>query len=274
MSIPRDSNPPSEDLSRNGRIATRRIGPVLAIGIDRVAKRNGFTPEMATALGDAYTELEREPELRVGLLHAAGEHFTAGLDLPRWAPLMKSGTEVWGGTRIDPLALREPRRTKPVVAAVQGICYTLGIELMLAADVVVAASDCRFAQLEVRRGIMATGGATLRIAERAGIGNAMRYLLTGDEFDAETALRFGLVQQVVAPGRQFDEALAIAQRIAAAAPLAVQATRASVLQAIESGPQVAIDAFSAVQARLAASEDAREGVAAFVDRRPPAFRGR
>ena len=86
----------------------------------------------------------------------------------------------------------------------QGITFTIGIELMLAADVVVAASDCRFSQLEVKRGIMATGGATIRMVERAGWGNAMRYLLTGDEFDVATALRLGFVQEVTAPGDQLN----------------------------------------------------------------------
>jgi enoyl-CoA hydratase len=257
-----------------GRIVTRRIGSVLAIALDRPAKRNGFTPEMAVQLGDAYDALERDPALRVGLLHAEGAHFTGGLDLPRWAESMKAGRSMWGGERIDPLDLREPRRTKPLVAAVQGVCYTLGVELMLAADVVVAADDCRFSQLEVKRGIMATAGATIRIAERAGMGNALLYLLTGDEFDAPAALRMGLVQKVVPPGRQFDEALAIAERIAAAAPLAVRATLASVRLAHEQGPKAAFEEFARVQAGLAASDDAREGVASFVERRPPKFTGR
>jgi enoyl-CoA hydratase/carnithine racemase len=93
---------------------------------------------------------------------------------------------------------------------VQGICFPLGIELMLAADIVIAASDCRFAQLEVKRGIMPAGGATLRMVERAGWGNAQRYLLTGEEFGAAAALRLGLVQEVVAPGEQKKRALALA----------------------------------------------------------------
>ena len=97
------------------------------------------------------------------------------------------------------------------MVAVQGITYTLGIELMLAADIVVAADNCRFSQLEVKRGIMATGGATLRLAERAGMGNALLHLLTGDEFGSAEALRLNLVQRVVPAGQQLNEALNIAQ---------------------------------------------------------------
>ena len=258
-----------------GRIVVRRIdAAVLAIGLDRPAKRNGFTPEMALQLADAYTELERDDSLRVGLLYAEGDHFTGGLDLPRWAPRMQAGEPMWPADRIDPFGLREPRRTKPVVCAVQGWCWTLGLELMMAADIAVAAHDTRFSQLEVLRGVMATGGGTIRIAERAGLSNALLYLLTGDGFDAAEAYRLGLVQKVVPAGSQFGEALGIARRIAAAAPLAVRATLANARLAIEQGPQAAIAEHSAVQQRLARSEDAAEGVAAFRARRAPRFRGR
>jgi enoyl-CoA hydratase/carnithine racemase len=145
---------------------------------------------------------------------------------------------------------------------------------MLAADIVVAAHDCRFAQLEVKRGIMATGGATLRMMERAGWGHAMRYLLTGDEFDAATALRLGFVQEVVPAGSQFARALEIAERIAAQAPLAVRATIASSRLAVEQGDAAAIAQFRATQATLANSADAKEGVASFVEKRAARFSGR
>jgi enoyl-CoA hydratase len=165
------------------------------------------------------------------------------------------------------------RRTKPMIAAVKGITYTLGIELMLAADIVVAADNCRFSQLEVKRGIMATGGATLRMAERAGLGNAMLHLLTGDEFGSAEALRLNFVQKVVPAGQELDEALRIAQAIAAQAPLAVVATRLSVLKAVEQGPMEAMGEFIDVQQRLSRSEDAAEGVKSFVEKRAARFTG-
>jgi enoyl-CoA hydratase/carnithine racemase len=180
----------------------------------------------------------------------------------------------WG--LVDPLNLGMEgyrRRTKPMVVAVQGITYTLGIELMLAADIVVAAEDCRFSQLEVKRGIMATGGATLRMAERAGLGNAMLHLLTGDEFDAHEAHRLGFVQQVVPTGEQLQQALNIAQAISQQAPLAVVATRLNALKASEQGPAVAMQEFMATQQRLSNSEDAKEGVQSFIEKRAAQFKG-
>ena len=125
---------------------------------------------------------------------------------------------------------------RTLVAAVQGICFTLGIELMLASDIVVAASDCRFAQIEVKRGIMPSAGATIRMTERAGLGNALQYLLTGDEFNAETALRLGFVQEVVAPGSERQRAIEIATLISEQAPLAVAATLANARKAVFDGP--------------------------------------
>jgi enoyl-CoA hydratase/carnithine racemase len=160
------------------------------------------------------------------------------------------------------------------VCAVQGICFTLGIELMLAADIAIAADDCRFAQIEVKRGIMPAGGATFRMVERAGWGNAQRYLLTGDELNAADALRLGFVQEVVPVGQQKERALAIANRIAEQAPLAVCASLASSRIAVERGPHAAIRELNAQQARLMATEDAAEGVRSFVERRNGRFVGR
>ncbi len=261
----------------DGNIDCTVEGEVLLIGINRPAKRNGFTPKMYLELGQAYTRLDDDPGLRAGVLHAAGAHFTAGLDLPTIAPLMRRGEKAVPAGLVDPLDLGMEgyrRRTKPMVVAVKGITYTLGIELMLAADIVVAADDCRFSQLEVRRGIMATGGATLRMAERAGLGNAMLHLLTGDEFDSAEALRLHFVQKVVPAGQELDVALGIAHVIAAQAPLAVVATRRSARKAVEHGPLAAMLDFIDVQQRLSGSADAAEGVLSFIEKRATRFTGR
>ena len=259
--------------SVEGQISSELRGRVFIMRIERPKKLNGFTVKMIRELAAAYSTLEDDDEAWVGLLCAEGAHFTAGLQLDQLGPYMARGESVWPEKHVDPLGLHDNRRSKPLVVAVQGITFTLGIELMLAADIVVAAHDCRFAQLEVKRGIMATGGATLRMMERAGWGNAMRYLLTGDEFDAAAALRMGFVQEVVPAGSQFERALEIAERIAAQAPLAVRATIASSRLAAEQGPQAAIAEFRAVQARLANSADAKEGVASFLEKRAARFSG-
>jgi enoyl-CoA hydratase/carnithine racemase len=260
-----------------GTITTERRGALLLIGINRPAKYNGFTPRMFRELGEAYTLLDDDDELRVGVLHAFGKHFTAGLDLPTIAPLMQRGEKAIPLGLVEPTDVGTPgmrRRRKPMVAAVKGITFTLGIELMLAADIVVAADDCRFSQLEVKRGVMATGGATLRMAERAGLGNALLHLLTGDEFGSSEALRLNFVQRVVPAGQELEEALLIARRIAEQAPLAVVATRLNALKAVEQGPPAAAADFIDVQRRLANTEDAAEGVRSFVERRPARFKGR
>jgi enoyl-CoA hydratase/carnithine racemase len=258
----------------DGEVRRERRGNVLVVTIDRSDKVNSFTPKMMGEFVDALEELEREGELRCGLVCSEGKHFTAGLDLPKFRDMQMRGEPVFPRGRLDPADLRDPRRTKPLVYAVKGICFTLGIELMLAGDVVVAASDCRFGQIEVKRGIMPGAGGTFRFVERGGWGNAMRYLLTGDEFGADEAYRMHFVQQVVAPGQEFDAAFGIAERIATQAPLAVVASRQNALRALEHGPRAAIDDLNGLRRMLSNSEDAKEGVASFVEKRPAKFTGR
>ncbi|NVB39917.1 crotonase/enoyl-CoA hydratase family protein [Pseudenhygromyxa sp. WMMC2535] len=260
----------SESAPPEGRVTTEVHGHLLTITIDRPAKYNGFTPEMLDQLAAAYTRLEDEDALWCGLLVAEGKHFTAGLELSRF-DITKGLSDA---TQIDPLDLHGRRRTKPVVAAVHGICFTIGIELMLAADLVIAERGVRFAQLEVQRGLMAYGGATIRMVERAGWGNAMRWLLTGDEFDGETALRLGFVQELVDAGEGRARARAIAERICEQAPLAVRASRRSAQLAAEEGAAAAIAAFPEQLAALAGSEDFAEGVQSFRERRAGRYVGR
>ncbi|HEY6648556.1 MAG TPA: crotonase/enoyl-CoA hydratase family protein [Mycobacterium sp.] len=247
---------------------------VLRIGLNRPAKRNAFNVEMLDELGRAYERLERDDDLRVGVLYANGDHFTAGLDLAEVGPRLMEGSLDWPDDARNPWRNDGRPWTKPVVAAVQGRCLTLGIELLLAADVRIASADARFAQLEVQRGIYPFGGATTRLPRDAGWGNAMRWLLTGDEFDAAEALRIGLVQEVVAPGDQLDRAVELAERIATrSAPLAVRTTLAAAQRANREGEQVAEGRFVDDVVALFQTKDGAEGMLSFIERRPARFIG-
>jgi enoyl-CoA hydratase len=253
-----------------GRIATEKRGRLFLIGIDRPKKYNGFTPKMLTELAEAYTAYERDPELWCAVLHAEGQHFTAGLQLSA----VDITAELIAPGLVDPLALQPPFRKKPVVAAVKGFCFTIGIELMLAADIVVAEEGTRFAQVEVKRGLAAYGGATIRFVERAGWGNAMRYLLTGDEFDPATAHRLGFVQEVVPQGQGLAKALEIAERIARQAPIAVRASRENSWIYATSGQDAAIADLAKQRAAIIKTEDFAEGVRSFNERRDGDFKGK
>ncbi|MCW2652523.1 MAG: enoyl-CoA hydratase [Mycobacterium sp.] len=256
-------------------VSLERDGHVLMIGLNRPAKRNAFTLAMLADLSRAYALLESDDGLRAGVIFAHGDHFTAGLDLVDVGPAIASGTAPVPEDGRDPWRLDGPW-TKPVIAAAQGWCMTLGIELLLAADIRIAAADTRFAQIEVRRGIYPFGGATLRLPQVAGWGNAMRWLLTGDEFDAAEAYRIGLVQEVAADAASaLERARTIAHTIAdAAAPLGVTATLASAQLAASEGEAAAIAQLRPEATRLFGTEDAAEGLQSFVERRAAAFAGR
>ena len=257
------------------KIITERRGHILLIGLNRPEKRNAADFDLLSRLADAYGELERDPELRVGLVHGVGDHFTAGLDLADLGPRIGAdGLSFVGPDGIDPWQVSGTPLTKPVVIAVQGTCLTLGVELILASDIAVAARGTRFGQIEVTRGILPFGGATLRFPRAVGWGNAMRHILTGDLFDAAEAHRIGLVQEVVDDGSQFDRALELAERIAAQAPLAVQAALANAKRAVRAGDAAAEAELQPTLVRLAASEDARIGMEAFLTRTEAQFVGR
>jgi enoyl-CoA hydratase/carnithine racemase len=256
-----------------GRVSLQRRGHVLLMGLDRAAKRNAFDLPLWDALCRAYAELDGDPGLRVGVLHADGDHFTGGLDLPQWSTMFASGAWAICDGGLDPLGLTGRRVSKPVVAAVQGICLTIGIELLLATDVRVAAASTRFGQIEVKRGIYPVGGATLRFPREVGWGNAMRWLLTGEEFDAAEALRLGLVQEVVPHGAQLDWAVALAELIAAQAPLGVYATLASSRAAVPHAEREAAARLMPELQPIMGSDDVQEGLRAFVERRPGRFTG-
>jgi len=257
-------------------ITVERDGHVLLVGVNRPDKRNAFNLATIDALGSAYETLGTDDELRAGVLFAHGDHFSAGLDLAEVGPeVAEHGPAVLCGShRFDPFAVWADPVPKPVVMAVNGIAFTLSIELALAADIVIAADDVRFRQLEIGRGIMPFGGATFRAPAQLGWGNAMRFLLTAEEFGAAEAFRIGLVQEVVSAGSHVQRASELAHLIARQAPLAVQATLASARAGLGGGPRAARDCIESLLPGILGSQDAAEGLHSFVERREAHFTGR
>ena len=256
-------------------LTLERRGHVLLMGLNRPHKRNAFNIELLMELGRAYELLERDEALRCGVLFAHGDHFTGGLDLAEVGPALADGNLRYPEDGRDPWRNDGKPWTTAVVAAAQGWCMTLGIELLLAADVRVASSDARFAQLEIQRGIYPFGGATIRLPREAGWGNAMRWLLTGDEYDAAEARRIGLIQEITKPGAHLDRAIELAESIATrSAPLGVRTTLASAQRALTEGHASAAARLNDDLVALLRTEDGAEGMLSFIERRPAEFTGR
>lgn len=247
-------------------------GPILMIGVNRVAKRNAWNREIIGAVGDAYERLRDDDDLRVAVVWAHGDHFSAGLDLPDVLPALAGDGELMDPDQPDPWAFLGEPCPKPVVVAAQGRCYTLGIELILASQAAVVAQDTIFAQLEVARGIIPLGGGGHRLPGLSKRG--MQWLLTAETFDAQAALEVGMVSEVVPTGTQLDRAIEIAQRIAANAPLAVRAALANARAAHRAADEAAAAHVNSAGGALFNSEDAMEAVAAMTERRDPVFKGR
>lgn len=256
----------------NGKVSREIQQHLLLIGLDRTSKRNAFDSHMIDDLSQALTEYENNPELRCAILFAHGEHFTAGLDLAELQPKMATGIFSTDQEIINPWGTSGRKRKKPVIVAVQGYCYTAGIELLLNADIAIAQNNTQFTQIEVMRGILPFGGATSRFVKSAGWSNAMRYLLTGDLFDAETALNLNLITEITSE-HPLKRAIELGERIAKAAPLAVQATLAAAKDAIELGEQQAFQNLDQHLKPLLSSNDVQEGVLAMLQKRPPQFTG-
>lgn len=257
------------------QVETTIRGNILDIRMNRPEKLNALSVQMYHELCQALGDLDRNPELRVAVLSAEGKHFTAGVELDQWAPHFGSGKGFpleEGG--IDAFGLTGPRRRKPVVQAVQGYCFTWGVEMMLNMEVRVAADDTQFAMLEVQRGLYPCGGATLRLPQQMGLANAQRYLLTGERWSAAEAYRTGLVQELVPPGQQYEAAMKIAEGIASAAPLAVQALMKAVDFAAHNPQPEAVQQIFTDLVPIMQTEDVAEGIQSFMERRQAVFKGR
>jgi enoyl-CoA hydratase len=255
-----------------GRVHHERHERILKIIIDNPAKKNAFSPEMMEQLSEAITLLDRDADLWAGVLCAEGKDFTAGLDMPKFfGPNATRKPRPEGN--IDPFGMANHCR-KPVITAVQGIVFTIGIEMMLAGDIVVAADDCRFCQMESKRGIAPLGGAHFRFITRTGWGNAMYHLMLCDEFSSAEAYRIGLVQEVVPAGQQVERAMELARIIARNAPIGIQVTKEAGRKFIEAGERAAVAAVPAIRERVMNTADAAEGIKSFVERRAAVFTGR
>jgi enoyl-CoA hydratase/carnithine racemase len=273
------TGPASIDRHPHGAVRTSVVDEhILVMTVDRVEKKNAFTPKISNELSDALTRLDEDDDLFVGVLAFAGDHTTAGLEMPlffseearRDAALRKAAET---SEPVDPFGLGR-RLRKPRVTAVQGITFTIGIEIALAGDIVVAASDTRFCQMEPKRGLAPLGGATVRYVQRAGWGNAMYHLLRADEFGAAEAYRIGLVQEVVDPGEQIERAVELAREMLQCSPLALMLTIANARLALDRDEPAAIEAIPAMAATVQATADFQEGIASFIERRPAQFTGR
>ena len=232
-------------------------GHILLIGLNRPDKYNAMNLAAIEQLAQAYQRLEDTPHLA-----------EVGPEVATRGPGALSGT-----TNIDPYGLWAQKVSKPIVMALHGIAFTLSIELALASDIVIAAENVRFRQLEIARGIMPFGGATIRATQQLGWGNAMKFLLTGEEFGADEALRIGLIQEITPVGQDTERAIELAEVIAAQAPLGVYATLANAKVSREQGEEAAIEHLRKTLPGILASKDAAEGVQSFLERRDGNFSG-
>ena len=250
-------------------------GQILLIKINRPEKYNALSIAMYHDLGRALARLNADPELRVAVIHAEGKHFTAGVELDSWAPVLGSGRPIpIPSDEIDPYGLTGERHAKPLVIAVQGYCFTWGVELLLNTEIRVAARDTVFQMLEVQRGLFPCSGATLRLHKEIGWGNAHKLMLTGERWNAEDAYRWGMVQDVVDPGEQFARAMKYAREIADCAPLGVQALLRSTRAAETEDRDTAVRQMFLDLMPVMKSQDAAEGIRSFLERRKAVFPGR
>jgi enoyl-CoA hydratase len=256
------------------KVTTELDGFVLQIGVDRQDRANAWDVEVIAGVCEALARVRDDDGVRAGVIFGHGKHFTGGLDLADVAPVVAGGD---GGSLIpegcpDPWGVFGEPCPKPIVIAAHGRCNTLGVELMAATQLAVASEDTVFAQLEVARGILPLGGATFRLPLQLGAAG-MRLLLTAEDFDAAEAYRIGLICEVAPVGEHLEAGLRLAHKIAANAPLGVQASLANARSArtlwLEHAAADLADRIGPVMA----SADALEGVAAMMEKRPAVFTG-
>ncbi|WP_020500466.1 crotonase/enoyl-CoA hydratase family protein [Sciscionella marina] len=249
---------------QDATVLVERRGRILLVTLNRPSARNAIDGAVAEELAAAARELDSDPELSVGVLTGTGQDFCAGMDLKAFARKEDMSPVV--------RFIREGTR-KPLIAAVEGHAVAGGLELVLACDLVVAASDARMGIPEATVGLFAAGGGLLRLPDRIGSSLALQMALTGDPVSAERAYAAGFLARLAEPGEAEQEALRLAERVAHNAPLGIAASK----ELIRAGRGMTEAQFWAYQAPLRdqvfTSGDAREGPRAFAEKRPPRWTG-
>ena len=243
-------------------------GNVQIMTLNRPEARNAATLEMSEAMVAALDELDRNPALQVGIITGAGGTFCAGMDLKGFLEGKRPSVP---GRGFCGVTMQPPR--KPLIAAVEGYALAGGFEVVLACDLIVASREAKFGLPEVKRGLAATAGGLLRLPKRLPYHVAMEAILTGDMFSAERAAAFGLVNRLTDKGGALDAALELAQAVAANGPLALIASKQVASESGDWRREEMFDRQAAITAPVFASQDAREGAAAFAEKRKPQWRG-
>jgi enoyl-CoA hydratase len=255
-------------------IVYERSGHLAHIRLNRPDHGNRFTMEMFKSFGQILTEVNADPEIRCTLVTANGENFSIGVEpadvLPAWA----AGKSPFDDNQVTPTGVTGPKRKKPLVTAINGNCFNVGLELALASDICVAADNARFAFHEVLFGVYPFGGGLFRFIRAAGWSTAMRYSLTAEEFGAAEALTMNVVSLLWPLGEIEAAGAALAQRICRAPPLAVQAALAQAQTWADHGEAAALARSIPDIIRLLNSGDAAEAMRAMAEGRPPKFSGR
>jgi enoyl-CoA hydratase len=245
-------------------------GRIGLITLNRPEARNAVSQELAEGVEAAVDRLEADPEVWIGILTGNGPVFSAGADLKA----ISSGRANLGTARGGFGGLVRRERTKPLIAAVDGLAVAGGCELVLACDLVVASTNAGFGLPEVKRSLIASAGGTARLPRKLPVNLAMEMIMTGDPIPAERAYHHGLVNVLCEPGQAVAAAEALAARINVNAPLAVRGARRAALAALGADDDTGFAAAAAEAAIVAESEDFREGPRAFVEKRSPNWVGR
>ena len=256
----------------SGKVSMQIDGHVCTISVDNVSKKNAYTPAMLDRLAELLTDYEDNDDLWVAIFCSVGEHTTAGLDMPRFfGPTAEPERRKPG--LVDPFGLQR-RCTKPVIAVVQGITYTVGIEMALAPRHRHRGGHHPLPATGIAPRHRAAGRRAFPLPDAHRLGQCDVPLFTCQEFSAERALQLGFVQEVHPFGKHMERARELAAIICECAPLGLRATKKAALTFIEAGEQAAVACIPQIREQVFATEDFKEGIRSFVERRQAKFVGR